>query len=251
MRLPDVNSFGTLSRGRPTYVADTASQKSLLFSKPSFTERTKMFFEVGGNQISSASVFPEIINGSFENTMIDDDFVISDATLIQETPNDAVVMDYAERSKIFSETTLRSVVKALTWRVVAGSVTLITSLKLSGNFALALKIVASDFLSKAFTMFLGERLMNKSQAGRSSGSDSASRSLTKALIWRLFAVCNTMTAAFFLGGGNLKIASKIAGSDAIFKTSLMVIYERIWAKVEWGKAYVNDKVVISSTNNNV
>ena len=136
----------------------------------------------------------------------------------------------------FSETTLRSAVKAFAWRIIAGSVTFITSLKFSGSIATALSIVGSDFFSKAFTMFLGERLMNKSQAGRQAGADSAGRSIAKALIWRLFAICNTLTVSFFFAK-DLKMASKIAGSDAIFKTALMVSYERVWAKIEWGKEY--------------
>ena len=85
-------------------------------------------------------------------------------------------------------------------------------------------------------MFIGERLMNKSNAGRKAGSDGLGRSLTKALIWRLFAICNTLTMAFFVAK-DLSIASKIAGSDAIFKTALMFFYERIWARVQWGKEY--------------
>lgn len=137
----------------------------------------------------------------------------------------------------FSETTLRSAVKAFMWRIVAGSVTLITSLKFSGSIATALQIVGSDFFSKAATMFIGERLMNKSQAGRKTGKDSTGRSVAKALIWRLFAICNTLTVTFFFTGGDLKMASKIAGSDAFFKTGLMVAYERFWARVEWGKEY--------------
>jgi uncharacterized membrane protein len=136
----------------------------------------------------------------------------------------------------FSESTVRSAVKALMWRVIAGSVTFVTSLRFSGSIATALSIVGSDFLSKAFTMFVGERLMNKSQAGRKSGSDGAGRSLAKALIWRLFAICNTLTMAIFIAK-DISIASKIAGSDAIFKTALMYVYERVWAKVEWGKEY--------------
>lgn len=136
----------------------------------------------------------------------------------------------------FSETTARSAVKALMWRVIAGSVTFITSFRFSGSIATALSIVASDFLSKAATMFIGERLMNKSQAGRKSGSDGAGRSLTKALVWRLFAICNTLTMAIFIAK-DISIASKIAGSDAIFKTALMYFYERVWAKIEWGKEY--------------
>ena len=135
-----------------------------------------------------------------------------------------------------SETAVRSAVKALAWRIIAGSVTFMTSLQFSGSIATALSIVGSDFFSKAFTMFVGERIMNKSQAGRKTGADSAGRSVAKALIWRLFAICNTLSVSFFFAK-DLKMASKIAGSDAIFKTALMVAYERAWAKIEWGKEY--------------
>ena len=88
-------------------------------------------------------------------------------------------------------------------------------------------------------MFIGERLMNKSQAGRKSGADDIGRSLTKALVWRLFAIANTLTMALFVAK-DLKMASKIAGSDAFFKTGLMFAYERVWAKIEWGKEYQVD-----------
>jgi len=137
----------------------------------------------------------------------------------------------------FTETALRSVVKAMCWRVIAGSVTFITALRFSGSIATALSIVGSDFFSKAFTMFVGERLMNKSNAGRKSGEDDVGRSIAKALIWRLFAICNTLTMSMFFAK-DIKVASKIAGSDAIFKTGLMFFYERVWAKINWGKEYV-------------
>jgi len=141
----------------------------------------------------------------------------------------------------FSETSLRSAVKALAWRVIAGSITFVTSLQFSKSISTALSIVASDFGSKALTMFIGERLMNKSQAGRKSGSDNMSRSLMKALIWRLFAICNTLTLSLIFAK-DIKIASKIAGSDTIFKTFLMFAYERMWAKIEWGKKYSLDSI---------
>jgi len=137
----------------------------------------------------------------------------------------------------FSETTIRSIVKAMMWRVIAGSVTFVTALRFSGSMSTALTIVGSDFFSKSFTMFIGERLMNKSQAGRKAGADAVGRSLAKALIWRLFAICNTLTMAILVSK-DIKVASKIAGSDAFFKTGLMFFYERVWAKVEWGKEYI-------------
>jgi uncharacterized membrane protein len=137
----------------------------------------------------------------------------------------------------FSETTLRSAVKAFCWRVIAGSVTFMTTLQFSGSVMQALQVVGADFFSKSFTMFLGERLMNKSQAGRKKGGDNAQRSLVKALIWRLFAICNTLTMAVFISK-DLSIASKIASTDAVFKTGLMFFYERVWARIGWGKEYL-------------
>lgn len=142
-------------------------------------------------------------------------------------------------SESFKETTIRSAVKAFLWRIVAGSVTFYTAFTFSKSIQAALSIVASDFLSKVITMFIGERLMNESQAGRSGGGDNMRRSLAKALIWRLFAICNTLVAGL-LFAKDLKIASKIAGSDAIFKTFLMFAYERAWANVNWGKEYEPD-----------
>lgn len=145
--------------------------------------------------------------------------------------------DAADSAASFSETTARSLVKSMLWRVIAGGVTFVTSLRFSGSLSTALSIVGSDFFSKAATMFIGERLMNKSQAGRKSGADDVGRSLAKALLWRLFAICNTLTMSFLIAK-DLSMASKIAGSDAVFKTGLMFFYERVWAKIEWGKQYI-------------
>jgi len=145
--------------------------------------------------------------------------------------------DPADSAASFSETTGRSLVKAMMWRVIAGSVTFFTSLRFSGSVSTALTIVGSDFFSKAATMFIGERLMNKSQAGRKSGADAIGRSLAKALLWRVFAIANTLTMSYLIAK-DLSMASKIAGSDAIFKTGLMFFYERVWAKIEWGKEYL-------------
>jgi len=137
----------------------------------------------------------------------------------------------------FSETTLRSAVKSFCWRIVAGSVTFVTTLQFSGSVKMALQVVGADFFSKMLTMFIGERLMNKSAAGRKAGSDAAGRSLAKALIWRLFAICNTLTMAIFVSK-DLSVASKIASTDAVFKTALMFFYERAWARIQWGKEYL-------------
>jgi uncharacterized membrane protein len=137
----------------------------------------------------------------------------------------------------FSETALRSVVKCICWRVVAGSVTFATSLQFSGSMMTALQLVGADFSSKAVTMLVGERLMNQSKAGRAAGSDSVGRSAAKALMWRLFAVCNTLGFALLVSK-DWSVAGRIASTDAVFKTALMFANERAWAGVQWGKEHL-------------
>jgi uncharacterized membrane protein len=140
----------------------------------------------------------------------------------------------AGKTQRITESAVRSVVKSLLWRVVAGSVTLVTTLRFAGSWQAAWKVVGADFASKAFTMFLGERLMNQSQAGRQGGADHVQRSLAKALLWRLFAISNTLCLAVFVAK-DISVASKIASTDAVVKTGLMFAYERLWAHVSWGK----------------
>lgn len=155
---------------------------------------------------------------------------------LEEKKNVLLVEQINGQVVSFSESARRSAIKAMLWRFIAGSVTLFTSLQFSGSLKVALSIVGSDFFSKALTMFIGERLMNKSSAGRDKGADDVGRSLMKALTWRLFAICNTLAAGLLISK-DLSVASKIAGSDAIFKTALMFLYERMWARIEWGKEY--------------
>jgi len=33
--------------------------------------------------------------------------------------------------------------------------------------------------------------------------------------------------------------AKIAGADTIIKTTLMVVYDQIWAKIQWGRELEN------------
>ena len=141
---------------------------------------------------------------------------------------------------VYRESTQRSLVKAIGWRFTAGLVTFFSSLMFTkGNLRVALAIVSSDFLSKSGTMFIGERLWNKSNVGRSSkGTDNVARSFAKAIVWRLFAMVNTMCVAGFLTGG-AAAAAKIATFDGIVKTTLMVTYDQMWNRVDWGKELEN------------
>jgi uncharacterized membrane protein len=150
------------------------------------------------------------------------------------SPRGWFALGFAQES--VKETPSRSALKALLWRLIAGSVTFVTAVKFSGSVSQATSIVMSDFISKSLTMFIGERLMNNSQAGRKKGGDAVGRSLMKALIWRVFALFNTLVACVFISK-NWNVAGKIASSDAIIKTGMMFVYERVWAYIDWGKVW--------------
>lgn len=151
----------------------------------------------------------------------------------------------------FRETTSRSLVKAFGWRVTAGIVTFCSSMYghvsddarasdprrrryFTASLRTALAIVASDFLSKSGTMFVGERLFNRVKVGRSSEGESLSRSIAKALIWRCVAFVNTaLVSGAIIGSAG--VGSLIALSDSVFKTTLMVGYDQFWNQIDWGK----------------
>jgi hypothetical protein len=91
-------------------------------------------------------------------------------------------LDGSSSTAVYRETSQRSLVKALGWRVTAGFVTLFSSLMFTnGNLKIALAIVSSDFISKSGTMFIGERLFNKVKLGKKEGGqkDTMARSIGK------------------------------------------------------------------------
>mmetsp|Transcript_7691 Transcript_7691/g.11574 ORF Transcript_7691/g.11574 Transcript_7691/m.11574 type:complete len:213 (+) Transcript_7691:35-673(+) len=165
-------------------------------------------------------------------------------SLFSAEPNEKRSTEYKlpvnlEKSVTYTESTLRSLAKAVVWRITAAIITLISSLTFSKSLATALSIVTSDFLTKSGFMFLGERVWNKVSWGKGKKEDGMQRSLAKALLWRLFAAGNTLICGIFIAR-DLSVALKIVGSDTVFKTGLFYLNERAWARVEWGKEYQID-----------
>jgi len=65
-----------------------------------------------------------------------------------------------------SEKPLRSIVKAISWRVVGTLDTLIVSYLLTGEIALATSIASIDFVTKMILYFFHERIWNRIKWGR-------------------------------------------------------------------------------------
>lgn len=67
--------------------------------------------------------------------------------------------DYASDKK--SERPIRSIAKAISWRVIGTLDTLLISYLLTGEVALAASIASIDFVTKMFLYFFHERIWNK------------------------------------------------------------------------------------------
>jgi len=65
-------------------------------------------------------------------------------------------------------------------------------------------------------------------------SDTPTRSLAKAISWRVTGTIDTFLISWLITGEAL-LASGIAATEIITKIFLFWLHERAWNKVEWGK----------------
>jgi adenylylsulfate kinase len=61
-----------------------------------------------------------------------------------------------------------------------------------------------------------------------------SRSIVKALTWRVIATSTTMALAY-AATGDLKLAGMIGVADVIIKLLFYYFHERAWGHIAWGK----------------
>jgi len=67
---------------------------------------------------------------------------------------------------VSSEKPVRSIVKALSWRIVGTLDTLVVSYFVTGKIVLAASIATVDFLTKLLLYFFHERIWNKIKWGK-------------------------------------------------------------------------------------
>jgi uncharacterized membrane protein len=65
-------------------------------------------------------------------------------------------------------------------------------------------------------------------------TDKATRSIVKAISWRIVGTIDTIVISFFITG-HIKMALSIGMVEVITKMVLYFFHERIWNLVKWGK----------------
>jgi uncharacterized membrane protein len=142
-----------------------------------------------------------------------------------------------------NETRLRSIVKGVSWRIIATSdtflvVVLITCLFGECSFENALKIGGIEFILKLLIYYTHERIWQKIIKTK---SVSKKQSVNKTISWRVVAT----TTTFIISGAVLKefneVALFIALLELISKFILYYFHERIWLKIPFGLIKLNNK----------
>ena len=140
-------------------------------------------------------------------------------------------------TKIKRESHLRSILKGISWRIIATSdtilvVLLVTCLTGMCSIENALKIGFLEFFIKLGVYYFHERIW---QFSFKDGIVSQKQTLYKSLSWRFIAT--TMT--FIISGTVLeafdKVAVYIAFTELFTKFALYYIHERLWLRVHLGK----------------
>jgi len=147
----------------------------------------------------------------------------------------------------------RSVLKAISWRVVGTLDTLVLSFVILSFLAplfgleeastadrvrTAASIALTEVATKMTLYYLHERLWSRLHWDRTLDEeghhrDGRRRSATKTATWRVMASADTMVLGFVFTG-SLATAISIGGFEVITKLVLYFFHERYWARIRWG-----------------
>ena len=139
------------------------------------------------------------------------------------------------------ESKKRSFVKGVTWRVIGTADTIMLAYLITGDVSNALKIGWLELFTKTILFFIHERIWISFSS--KDHHYSKSRSLKKAISWRLTGTIDTIILSFlvltFSGHGDVKIppiytASAIGLSELFTKMILYYFHERVWLKTNFG-----------------
>lgn len=138
---------------------------------------------------------------------------------------------------LYRETSRRSLVKEVGWRIIASIITIVLGYIFTNSWATAAKVLGWDLVIKPIPRFIAERVWNRFDWGKEKGRESNKRSILKVFIWRSFALTNTFIGSFVMTQGATGASSKIAIFDTLIKTFCDYAYQRLWSLIEWGKVY--------------
>lgn len=135
------------------------------------------------------------------------------------------------------ESHLRSIIKGISWRLIATTDTILVVLFitcLTGNCSIdhAVKIGLTEFLLKLGAYYLHERIW---QFSLRDGVITQRETLYKTISWRVLASIMTFVISGVILNAFDEIALYIALTESVTKFILYYFHERLWIKIPLGR----------------
>lgn len=134
------------------------------------------------------------------------------------------------------EAHLRSVAKAVSWRVVGSLDTFVLSYLVTGNLVWAGSIASVETITKIFLFYVHERAWRRIRWGRDHHAHHA-RAVVKGATWRAVGTADTFVLSWIITH-HLGSAASIASFETVTKIALFYAHEQLWARLPWGRAGV-------------
>ena len=137
---------------------------------------------------------------------------------------------------MFRDSQARSIIKAISWRILGTLDTILLSYLILGDISLALSIGFTEVVTKLLLYYVHERVWNLFHWGRKAVAPSHKRSIAKSISWRVTGTIDTVIIAF-LFSQSPESAFSIGFFELFTKILFFYLHERLWALAKWGRIY--------------
>jgi uncharacterized membrane protein len=138
---------------------------------------------------------------------------------------------------MFQDSSIRSLVKGISWRMFASTDTFLLALLVTGKTIIAAPIALSEVMTKLLLYYFHERIWTLVSWGRNENKSSAIRSLAKSISWRFWGTLDTVMLSFLISG-SVQQALTIGSFEVFTKILFFFVHERIWAQIQWGRKFI-------------
>jgi uncharacterized membrane protein len=139
------------------------------------------------------------------------------------------------------ESRRRSIAKGLTWRFLATVDTILLAFIFTSSFVSAASIGFIELITKIIWYYAHERVWLRvpdaferyPRLGKWLNRTAQTRSLIKAISWRMFGALDTFLIALIVTG-HVGISGSIGAAELVTKIVLYYLHDRAWSHVHWG-----------------
>jgi len=129
---------------------------------------------------------------------------------------------------VSKETKKRSVVKTITWRILATLTTMLLVYIFSSNLGLAASIGAVEIIVKLIFYYVHERVWQLAKNDKK-----RLNAFLKSISWRVLASLITIGLVFSFGI-KFGTASIIGSIELVIKLVIYYLHEELWIRITWG-----------------